>query len=140
MKHPLFSKIATQRGTTLIEVLVAVLILSVGLLGVAALQAVSLTNNNNSYLRAQATGYTYEYLDRIRASRLLMLATGMPANLLQQWNTEIADRLPGGTVTVTNNGDAFTVEVSWIDDLSVDAGADPDDDQRKISFAATSLI
>ena len=129
-----------QGGTTLIEVLVAVLVLSVGLLGVAALQAVSLTNNNNAYLRSQATSYTYEYLDRIRASRLLMIETGMPADLLTAWNAEVATRLPGGQVNVTRNTDEFTVEVSWIDDRSVDAGADPDDDQRRVSFSVTSQI
>ena len=52
MKSPIKRK--SQRGTTLIETLVALVVLSVGLLGIAALQMTSLRNNRGAHLRSQA--------------------------------------------------------------------------------------
>jgi type IV pilus assembly protein PilV len=57
-------------GVTLIEVLVAVLVLSVGLLGYAALLAFSLKANQSANFRTQATVLAYEALDMIRANRV----------------------------------------------------------------------
>ena len=56
-----------QTGTSLIEVLVAVVVVSVGLVGLAALQTVSMRNNQSAYLRSQATILVYDMLDRMRA-------------------------------------------------------------------------
>jgi len=42
-------------GFTLIEVLIAALVLAVGLLGLAGLQAASIKNNLSAYKRSQAT-------------------------------------------------------------------------------------
>jgi len=44
----------TCRGFTLIEILVALLVLSLGLIGLAMLQATGLRYNNESYMRSQA--------------------------------------------------------------------------------------
>lgn len=57
-----------QSGITLIEVLIAVLILAGGMLGTAALQGRSLIYNNQAYLNTQATMVAYDMLDRIRAN------------------------------------------------------------------------
>lgn len=57
------------QGFTLIEVLIAVVILGLGLLGLAALQASSLRNNNSAYNRSQATQLAYDIADRIRTNR-----------------------------------------------------------------------
>lgn len=57
-----------QRGFTMIEVLVAVLVLMVGILGVAAMQLISFQNNQGAYYRTQATYIASEILDRIRAN------------------------------------------------------------------------
>lgn len=59
-----------SRGISLIEVLVTVVILSIGLLGLAGLQANSLRNNHSAYLRSQATYLSYEIIDRMRANRV----------------------------------------------------------------------
>lgn len=59
----------TQAGVGLIEVLVAVLILSIGFLGIAALQARSLSTNNSAYARSMATVASYSILDAMRADR-----------------------------------------------------------------------
>lgn len=58
-----------QRGFTLIEILIAVLVLSFGLLGLAMLQATGLKYNTDSYMRTQATLAAYSIMDRIRANR-----------------------------------------------------------------------
>jgi type IV pilus assembly protein PilV len=56
-------------GFSLLEVLIALLVLSIGLLGLAALQTVGLTFNRQSYGRTQATLQAYDIIDRIRANK-----------------------------------------------------------------------
>ena len=58
-----------QRGVGLIEVLIAVLVLAVGLLGVAWVQTRSLSNNNSSMARSMAVMASYSILDAMRADR-----------------------------------------------------------------------
>lgn len=54
------------RGFTLVEVLVAILLLSVGLLGVAGLQISGLRYHQGAYMRGQATSLLYDMTDRMR--------------------------------------------------------------------------
>jgi type IV pilus assembly protein PilV len=56
-------------GFTLLEVLVAVVVLSIGLLGLASLQVSGLRFNHSAYLRTQATLLAEELADRMRANR-----------------------------------------------------------------------
>ncbi len=56
-----------QRGFTLVEVLVTIIIMSIGLLGVAGLQLASMRSNHSAYLRTQATLAAYDLIDRMRA-------------------------------------------------------------------------
>ena len=56
-------------GFTLIEVLVSMVILALGLLGIAALQGISLKNNQDAYLYSQANALAYEMGDRIKANK-----------------------------------------------------------------------
>ena len=58
----------SQQGYTLIEVLVALLIVSIGLLGMAALQVTALKQNQNAYERSQAFLAAYDIVDRMRAN------------------------------------------------------------------------
>lgn len=69
----LTSKI-TQRGFTLLEVMVALVIFSIGLIGLAGLQAVSLQNNQVAYSRSIATQLAYDIADRIRNNRITAYA------------------------------------------------------------------
>lgn len=57
-----------QQGTTLIEVLVSLLILSFGMMGMAGLQNVSLRANQLAYFRTQATTFTLDVVERMRAN------------------------------------------------------------------------
>ncbi len=58
-----------QSGFTLLEVLVAVVVLGVGMLGVAALQVNALKSNQSSLQRTQAVTMIYYMLDAMRANR-----------------------------------------------------------------------
>jgi len=58
-----------QAGVGLIEVLIAVLVLSIGFLGIAALQAKALSNNNSALARTQASIAAYSMFDAMRADR-----------------------------------------------------------------------
>lgn len=55
-----------QAGVGLIEVMVAVLVLSIAFLGIAALQARSLSTNNSAMARSMATIASYSVLDAMR--------------------------------------------------------------------------
>jgi len=57
-----------SRGVTFTELLVAVVVMSIGVLGVAALQAISLQQNRSALFRAEATQVASDILDRIRAN------------------------------------------------------------------------
>jgi type IV pilus assembly protein PilV len=65
-----------SNGFTLIEVLVSLVILSIGLLGTAKLMMFSSRANDSAYLRSQATALAYAILDDMRANKLGAVAGG----------------------------------------------------------------
>src|SRR5262249_19574555 len=58
-----------QHGFTLVEALVALVVLSIGLLGVAKLVMGAVHADDSAYMRGQATQLAYELLDQMRANR-----------------------------------------------------------------------
>ncbi len=76
----------SQAGFSLVEVLVAVFVLSVGMLGLAALQVAGLRSNESAQQRTDVTLAAYDVIDRLRADPR-SLFTG--ATLVQS--------IPGGT-------------------------------------------
>jgi type IV pilus assembly protein PilV len=62
------AKRSSQKGVGLIEVLVAVLVLAIGLLGIAGLQSRALKNGQSAFERSQAVTLTYLMLDAMRAN------------------------------------------------------------------------
>lgn len=58
-----------QQGFTLLEVMVALLVFSIGLLGLASLQVSGLSFNRSAYERTQANYLAYDILDKMRANR-----------------------------------------------------------------------
>lgn len=104
-----------QRGFTLLEVLIALLILSIGLLGLAALQTTGLRSNEMASMRTTATQLAYDMSDRMRANTAGVDAneyvltggvapptgsTAVAAMDLDAWyNAVIA--LPGGRSSIT---------------------------------------
>ena len=120
-----------QIGFSLIEVLVALLVLSIGLLGLAALQAQGLRFNHDAYVRSQATNLAYDIVDRMRANRAnaanytaadpdLAPCDPLDASIdmdLSCWYDSLAETLPGGDGLITANGAAnyYDVTVRWLD-------------------------
>lgn len=66
--HTMIQRQQKQKGFTLLEVLIALLVLSIGLLGLAALQTVGLRSNHMSTMRTLATQMAYDMSDRMRAN------------------------------------------------------------------------
>ncbi|HWM42573.1 MAG TPA: type IV pilus modification protein PilV [Burkholderiales bacterium] len=64
-----------QRGFTMLEVLIAIMVISIGLLGLAALQMHSLRQGQSAYYRSVATQLAYDMSDRMRGN-----ITGVLAN------------------------------------------------------------
>ncbi|VAW79511.1 Type IV fimbrial biogenesis protein PilV [hydrothermal vent metagenome] len=129
-----------QTGFTLVEVMVAVLVLSLGLLGLAGMQATSLKNNSVAAARGQATLLAYDMIDRMRANKTVALA-GSYDNALDTAPTS------GGSDCQANNAtcDAATMAAydlnqwkcllgKWSSDgvcsatLNIDRGLLPDGD------------
>lgn len=75
-----------DEGFSMIEVLVSLFVLSIGLLGIAFLQAQGMRLTTDSYLRTQATILAYNIIDSIRANKTgsdsgaYCLSTGAPAD------------------------------------------------------------
>lgn len=115
-------------GFGLIEVLIALVLLSVGLLGLAGLQTASLRNNDSALVRSRAVAMAYDILDRIRANRTAAAAdaydtkTGEAAasiddstvagSDLKTWKEQV-EKLPGGEGSVNLTSGTFTVAVQW---------------------------
>lgn len=103
-----------QKGFTLLEVLVAMLVLSIGLLGLAGLMASSLRNNHSAYYRTQATWLAYDVIDRMRVNG----AGGLVAADVADWEAMVANTLPEGDGSVVfnpANATEVTVSVQWND-------------------------
>jgi len=82
-----------SRGFSLIEVLVSMVILAIGLLGLAMLQTTGLGFNTNSYSRTQATYMAYDLAERMRAN--------VPAFLAG--NYDVANTAAAAAISGTSN-------------------------------------
>jgi type IV pilus assembly protein PilV len=87
----------SMRGVGLIEVMIAVLIMGIGLLGIAAMQATTLRNSQSSVERSQAVVQTYTILDAMRAN---IDAARSPAN---GYNLAMTGTPPAGGTLITND-------------------------------------
>lgn len=120
-----------HQGFTLIEVMVAVLVLAIGLLGLAGLQATAVRSNDSAFMRSQATILAYDMSDRLRANRQAALAslydlcsidfssagcTGTAKTDLKEWEDALERSLPSGVVgRITHAGNVFTITIEWDD-------------------------
>lgn len=83
-----------QRGYTLLEILVAAVLLTGGLIGLASMQASGTRLNNSAYLRTQASILAYDIADRMRANRAAVVANN--------YDIALADATPGAASSVAN--------------------------------------
>lgn len=129
-----------QCGFTLIEILVTVIILAIGLLGIAGLQLTGLRYNQEAYSRSQIMVLTNDITDRMRSNRnaaqtgaydiaIGTTATGascdgagancdanaLAASDLAAWKQALASKLPGGDGSIERNGNIFLITIQWDD-------------------------
>ncbi len=133
-------------GFTLIESLVALLIMSIGLLGVAALQLASLQANHGAFQRTQATFLAQDIVDRMRANRDAAVAgqydidfgdapPATPSTTaeidLAAWRNRLVATLPAGAAGTDGSQpsgeiatdpatDTITVRIRWDDSKGAD--------------------
>jgi type IV pilus assembly protein PilV len=105
----LLSRVAGVRGFGLIEIMVAALLLTVGLLGLAQLQLTSLRGAHSAGLRLEAVDLAYQGLEEWREH-----ARGAPGAVdLPRWKAAVAGALPSGAGTIERDGDIVTITVRW---------------------------
>jgi len=151
-----------QAGFSLLEVLISLVILSIGLLGLAGLQAAGLKNNFSAYHRTQATQLAYDMADKMRSnisaiggytlssagsesgsesdsgSELSNCDSGCtPSELaqidLKEWNKKLKSELPLGQGTVSSPvSEIYTISIQWDDNR--DGVRDDNDPDFEVSF------
>ena len=125
-------------GFTLVEVLIALVILSVGMLGIAGLYVHSMQAGRTSVFRHHAVTLAGDIADRIRANPRAAASYGlagannncvnggvdctpaqMAANDIFTWDQQAVDTLPAGNVTVVFDNTVvpptYQITVSWIE-------------------------
>ena len=142
MTHRLISQSRAQKGFSLVEVLIALVIMSVGMLGIAGLYVQSMQAGRTSMFRHHAVTLAGDVADRIRANPTAGAAynhaanaTGtnnncvaqgtdctaaqMAANDIFTWQNQADDTLPGGDVAVAftaaagNNPPTYQITITW---------------------------
>lgn len=144
-----------QRGFSMIEVMVAILVLAVGMLGIAALQAVSLRNSQSSFERTQAVMESYSILDAMRArgggatgayNAPDVLCEAPEAGVsgaqddLRDWILSLKENINQSACGRVNCvGFECLVEVQWNDARGIAGDEDPDDYQEYKVITRTAL-
>lgn len=145
-----------QRGVTLIESMIALLVISVGLLGIAALQLTSMKQNNSALQNSKAVWIAHNMADRIRANQpefgnydgidvgagsgntydrdcsSLPCSSGqLITSDAQEWGLDLSV-LPRGRGIIDGNNTTLTVTVMWDDEgtgaTGTNCGNDPEVD------------
>lgn len=133
-------------GMTLIEVLVTLVIISVGLLGVAALQLTTVRNNYDSFVRSQAAMLASDMLDRMRANRnrVAQYVVAIDDDVDEEtpegadtdrWRNTLAAQLPNGrgAIAFDDPSDIVTITIQWSERANAPA-------DRVLVFSTSSQI
>ncbi len=124
------------QGFGLVEVLIALLVLSLGMMGLLKLQSTSLRHANSSAMRLVAVNLSQDMLERMRANRSLALqgeyniglddtsATGrLKQTELEGWKTALATNLPNGNGSISSDGVQITITAQWTESWDADLGS-----------------
>lgn len=113
----------SQRGATLLEALIGILIFSVGILALVGMQALAIKHMTDAKYRSDASFYANEiignmWVNRSNLSNYAYAGSGTPPTELASWVSSIQNGLPGVTATsnlpiVTVAGTTITVTVRW---------------------------
>lgn len=123
-----------ENGFTLLELLISLVILSVGLLGLAGLQMTGLKNNHSAQYRTSASVQAYDIIEMMRLNRAVAQAGGYDIALadaaptgadledtdIASWLTALANTLPSGDGAVATSGRVTTVTIQWDDSRGTD--------------------
>ena len=114
-----------QQGLSLLEIMISVLVLSIGILGMATLQLQALKSNQSALTRTEATQYAYMINDMMRANRSAALngqynvelgeavsGSSMAVQDLQHWKRVVAG-LPSGDGAVSVSAGRATITIQW---------------------------
>lgn len=104
--HLIQFKKSSQQGVILLEVLISVLILSLGVLALVGLQATMVKNTTNMKMRADASYFAQQQIGRLWAD---------PVNAISAvTENEAVSTLPGGLMTITQpSAGQFVISVGW---------------------------
>ncbi len=114
-----------QRGVTLIEVLIAMLVLGIGLLGVAALQSSSIRSTHNSFERTRAVIVTENLVELMRINTAQAQAgsfafddcAGDAALGTDDWIADVQQATRPGTCPIIDwDGTLYTIWITWDDE------------------------
>ena len=135
-----------QEGMTLIEVLVALLILSVGLLGAAALQLNALKYTDSARMTGQASFIAYDMLDRIRANAAADYTVTPPTSgnpnvardqdLYDFTSNIIGFGGPSATGSISLNQRVYTITISWDDSRAANSA----DSRRSFVLSSRATV
>lgn len=153
------SNLPNQRGVGLIEVLVALLVLSTSLLAIAALQTRSLQYNQSSYFRSQANILAYDIIDRMRINRENVSAYNLDfgdapdaggdlaSADMGEWVAAIENVLPGGEGSIECNDIGATtlslcsISLRWTENTIFGEVDDADMDlEARTTFTYTTSL
>jgi type IV pilus assembly protein PilV len=138
----------SQEGMTLVEVLVALVILGVGLLGAAAFQLNALKYTDSARMTSQASFIAYDMMDRIRANAAADYTIAPPASGnpevtrdqdLFDFNANIVSSLGAtatGSVSVSVNQLVYTITITWDDSRAAKAA----DSRRNFVLSSRAAI
>jgi type IV pilus assembly protein PilV len=114
-----------QRGIALLEVLLAIVLLGIGVLGTIGLQARSYSALADTGLRAEATMAAEKLIgvvtnDQPNLAAYALAAGGTPSAALKPWVDETQGRIPGATLAVevaaptTTAAGTVKVTIGWM--------------------------
>lgn len=101
-----------NKGFTLLEILIALLILSIGLLGFAYAQIISLRHNDAAYLQTIATIQNSSLAERLYICAAAH-STACSAQQIDIWKTENKTLLPQVESSVRHYSEHYTITLRW---------------------------